>query len=191
MRSRLLHGAVVAVLMLIPVSSVRAADSYGVDPMHTSVSFQIQHAGISYVHGRFNQVSGEFTIDKDDPANSSYALTINVDSVDTNNKQRDTHLRSGDFFNVKQFPTITFKSTSVKPVEGGYEVTGNLTLHGETKEIKFKLSGGKETEFPPKVKRAGYWTDIKIKRSDFGMKNMLEAIGDPVYIAVGVEAVKK
>jgi polyisoprenoid-binding protein YceI len=191
MGSRLFHGAVAAVLTLAAVSSVRAADSYGVDPMHSSVSFQIEHAGISYVHGRFNQVSGEFTIDKDDPGKSSYKLTINVDSVDTNNKQRDTHLRSGDFFNVKQFPTITFKSTSVKPVDGGYEVTGDLTMHGETKEIKFKLSGGKETEFPPKVKRAGYWADFKIKRSDFGMNKMLEAIGDQVYIAVGVEAVKK
>jgi polyisoprenoid-binding protein YceI len=191
MRSRFLSGAVSMVLTLVANSSVRAADNYGVDPMHTSVSFKIQHAGISYVHGRFNQVSGEFTVDKDDPSKSSYNLTIKTDSVDTNNSKRDAHLRSGDFFNVKQFPTITFKSTSVKPVDGGYEVKGDLTMHGETKPIAFKLSGGKETEFPPGFKRAGYWTDLKINRSEFGMDKMLNAIGDPVDISIGVEVVLK
>ena len=114
-----------------------------------------------------------------------------VESVDTNNKQRDGHLKSADFFNAKQFPTISFKSSAFKPIEGGYEVTGDLTLHGETKPITFKLSGGKETEFPPKVKRAGFWADLKIKRSDFGMTKMLEAIGDSVYVSVGVEGTKK
>ena len=191
MRSRFLSGTVATVLTLAAIPSIRAADNYGVDPMHTSVSFKIQHAGISYVHGRFNQVSGEFTIDKDDPSKSSYNLTIKTDSVDTNNSKRDAHLRSGDFFNVKQFPTITFKSTSVKPVDGGYEVKGDLTMHGETKPITFTLSGGKETEFPPGFKRAGYWTDLKLNRSDFGMDKMLNAIGDPVEISVGVEVVLK
>jgi polyisoprenoid-binding protein YceI len=192
MRSRYFLGAVATVLALVAAHPVRAADSYGVDPAHSSVTFKIQHVGISYVQGRFNQVSGQFTIDKDDPSKSSYSLTINVESVDTNQKQRDTHLRSDTFFNAKQFPTITFKSTSVKPVKDGYEVTGDLTLHGETKPITFKLSGGKETEFPPKMKRIGYWTDdLKIKRSDFGMDQMLNAIGDEVSISVSVEAVKK
>jgi polyisoprenoid-binding protein YceI len=191
MRSRFILGTVAAILALAAVPALHAGDDFKVDPVHSSVSFQVQHAGISYVHGRFNVVSGEFTIDKTDPSKSSCALSIKAESVDTNNQQRDTHLKSADFFNVKQFPTITFKSTAFKAVEGGYEVTGDLTLHGETKAVTFKLSGGKETEFPPKVKRTGYWADLKINRSDFGMNKMLEAIGDTVFISVGVEGTKK
>jgi polyisoprenoid-binding protein YceI len=167
------------------------ADDYKIDPIHSSISFQIQHAGVSYVHGRFNEFAGEFTIDKADPSKCSCTLTIKAESVDTNNKTRDGHLRGPDFFNVKQFPTITFKSKSFKPIDGGYEVTGDLTLLAETRPVTFKLSGGKETEFPPKVKRTGYWADLKIKRSDFGMKKMLEAIGDDVYISLGIEGTKK
>ncbi len=193
MRGRFFPGTVAAVLALVAAAPpVPAADTYGVDPAHSAVTFKIEHVGISYVQGRFNQVSGELAIDKDDPSKSSYTLTINVESVDTNQKQRDTHLRSDSFFNAKQFPTITFKSTSVKPVKDGLEVTGELTLHGETKPISFRLSGGKETEFPKGLKRIGYWSDnLKIKRSDFGMDQMLNAIGDSVSISVSVEAVKK
>jgi polyisoprenoid-binding protein YceI len=192
MRVCIILRTVAAVLAVAAVASLQAADTYTVDPVHSSVSFQVQHAGISYVHGRFNEMSGEFTIDKDDPSKSSIAFTVKTDSVDTNNKQRDGHLKSPDFFNVKQFPAINFKSKSIKKGDkDSYEVTGDLTMHGETKEIKFKLSGGKETEFPPKVKRTGYWADLALKRSEFGMGKMLEAIGDTVYISVGVEGTKK
>jgi polyisoprenoid-binding protein YceI len=189
MRTRLFVGAVALTLATIPCLS--AADDYKVDGVHSSISFQVQHFGISYVHGRFNEMAGEFSIDKADPSKSSCTLTIKTESVDTNNKGRDTHLKSGDFFNVKQFPTITFKSKSFKAVEGGYEVTGDLTLHGETKPITFKLSGGKEIDSPKMGKRIGFWADLKINRSEFGMNKMLEGIGDPVYISVGVEGTKK
>lgn len=191
MRTRFVFGAVAVVLIALVAVPALCADEFKVDPMHSSVSFQVQHAGISYVHGRFNEISGEFAIAKADPSKSSCTLTIKTESVDTNNKGRDTHLRSADFFNVKQFPTITFKSKSFKAIEGGYEVAGDLTMHGETKPVTFKLNGGKETEFPPKVKRTGYWAELKINRSDFGMNKMLEAIGDTVYISVGVEGTKK
>lgn len=177
--------------LLAGVGTIRAADTYTVDPIHSSVSFKIEHAGISYVHGRFNQFEGSFTVDKSDPSQCSFSLSIKAESVDTANKNRDTHLRSGDFFNVKQFPTITFKSTSVKAADDGFEVTGDLTMHGETKAITFKLHGGKETEFPPKVKRTGYWTDLKINRSDFGMKTGGGAIGDAVEISIGLEGTRK
>jgi polyisoprenoid-binding protein YceI len=191
MGSRFFFGTVATVLALAVAPTLHASDDYKIDPVHSSISFQIQHAGISYVHGRFNDVSGEFTIHKADPTKSSCSLTIKVESVDTNNKGRDTHLRSADFFNVKQFPTITFKSTAFKAIKDGYEVTGDLTMHGETKSVTFKLNGGKETEFPPKVKRTGYYADLKVNRSDFGMNKMLEAIGATVYISVGVEGTKK
>jgi polyisoprenoid-binding protein YceI len=191
MRTRFLLGTVAAFLALTAAPTLHAGDDYKIDPVHSSFSFQAQHAGISYVHGRFNEVSGEFSIDKADPTKSSCSLTIKVESVDTNNKQRDTHLRSADFFNAKQFPTMTFKSTAFKAIKDGYEVTGDLTMHGETKSISFKLNGGKEIEFPKGMKRTGYHADLKINRSDFGMNKMLEMIGDTVYISVGVEGTKK
>jgi polyisoprenoid-binding protein YceI len=181
---------IAVILFVAVVASLEAADSFNVDPVHSSVSFQIEHFGISYIHGRFNKMKGEFSIDKDDASKSSITLTIDAESVDTNNGGRDKHLKSADFFNVKQFPTIMFKSKSLKAVKDGYEVTGDLTMHGETKEISFKLNGGKEMEMKGQ-KRVGYWADLKLKRSDFGMKNMLEGIGDTVYIAVGVEGTKK
>jgi polyisoprenoid-binding protein YceI len=191
MRHRFLLRIAAAVVAVAIVASLQAADTYSVDPIHSSVSFQIEHAGVSYVHGRFNEVSGEFTIDKEDPSKSSISFSIKVESVDTNNKQRDGHLRSDSFFDAKQFPTITFKSKTMKAVKDGYEVTGELKIHGETKEISFKLNGGKETKLLTKTTRTGYWADLTIKRSDFGMKGMLEAIGDTVYISVGVEGNKK
>src|SRR5262245_33853468 len=190
MRTRLFVRAVAAVLVVSAAVSLRAADTFTVDPVHSSVSFQIEHFGISYVHGRFNEMSGEFSIDKDDPSKSSITLTIKVDSVDTNNKQRDGHLKSPDFFNAKQFPTISFKSKSLKAAKDGYEVMGDLTMHGETKEISFTLHGGKEMEMKGQ-KRIGYWSELRLKRSDFGMKNMMGGIGDTVYVSVGVEGTKK
>src|SRR5713226_2028376 len=145
------------------------AENYVIDDNHSSVSFKIDHLGLSWIHGRFNAVSGNFTIDKNDPSKSAFELTLKAESIDTNNKKRDAHLRSPDFFNVKQFPTITFKSTMVKTAEGGFEVTGDLTMHGETKPITFTLKGGKEAEFPKGVQRTGYSTELALKRSDFGI----------------------
>jgi polyisoprenoid-binding protein YceI len=180
-----------AVLILAAASTARAADAYTVDPVHSSVSFSISHVGISDIHGRFDDVAGKLTIDKDDPSKSKFELSIKVDSVDTNNKMRDEHLRSPDFFNTKQFPTLTFQSTKVKKVEGGYEVTGDLTLHGVTKPVTFTLKGGDKTvEFPKGKMRLGFVTTLAIKRSEFDMKNMLEALGDEVHISIGVEGVK-
>ena len=88
-------------------------------------------------------------IDPDDASKCSFAMAIKTESVNTNNPKRDDHLRSPDFFNVKQFPAVSFKSTSVKAIKNGYEVTGELTLHGVTKPVKFELVGGGKAQFPP------------------------------------------
>lgn len=173
-------------------SSAHAADSFTVDPVHSSISFMISHQGISNIHGRFNQFSGQFTIDRDDPSKSSFALSIPVESVDTNNQKRDEHLRAPDYFNAKQFPLMTFQSTKVKAIDGGYEVTGDLTLHGVKKEITLELKGGnKLVEFPKGMHRIGMTTDTAIKRSDYGMRAELPvSLGDDVRIIMGIEAVK-
>jgi polyisoprenoid-binding protein YceI len=191
MRTSLLR-TVLALSVVAGVGSVSRADDYVIDAAHSGVTFQISHMGVSYIPGRFNELSGNFTIDTSDPAKSSFSLTIKTESVDTNNSKRDEHLRAPDFFNAKQFPTITFASTAVKAVEGGYEVTGDLTMHGETKPITFSLKGGKTAEFPPKVIRTGFTSpQIVIKRTDFGVGKPMPVLGNEVYIAVSFEGTKK
>src|SRR5947209_10298 len=103
----------VALAVLGASAPSRAAESYVLDAAHTGVSFKISHLGLSWTFGRFNEVSGNFTIDADDASKSSFALTIKTQSLDTANAKRDGHLQSPDFFNVKQYPSITFKSTAV------------------------------------------------------------------------------
>jgi polyisoprenoid-binding protein YceI len=183
---------VLAAVLIFAGVTARAADSFTVDPVHSSVTFMISHQGISQIHGRFNQFSGQFMIDRDDPSKSSFAFSIPVESVDTNNPKRDEHLRAPDYFNAKQFPNMTFQSTKVKPIDGGYEVTGDLTLHGVKKEMSLELKGGnKLVEFPKGMHRIGITTDTSIKRSDFGMRAELPvSLGDDVRIIMGIEATK-
>jgi polyisoprenoid-binding protein YceI len=180
-----------ATILATGASTTRAADTYTVDPVHSSISFMIEHAGVSNIHGRFNDFSGTVTIDTADPSKSSFALTIPVETIDTNNVKRDEHLRAPDYFNVKQFPTMTFKSTKVKAIDGGYEVTGDLTLHGVTKPISFTLKGGdKVVEFPKGKKRIGLVSNFSITRSQFGVTADIGALGDEVPITVGIEAAR-
>jgi polyisoprenoid-binding protein YceI len=183
---------VAVLLVFVGIGSAVSADDYVIDSVHSGVSFQIMHAGLSYIHGRFDNFGGNFSIDASDPAKSSFALTIKADSVDTNNSKRDDHLRSPDFFNVKQFPSISFASSSVKVIEGGYEVTGDLTLHGETKPVTFSLKGGKTTDFPPGVKRTGFASEqIVLKRSDFGVGKPMPVLGDEVYVSISFEGTRE
>lgn len=177
-----------AVLALAAVSHAVYAQQYVIDPAHTAITFQVAHAGISWTHGRFNAVQGAFSVNG---ANSQFATTIDAASIDTGNQQRDDHLRSPDFFNVKQFPTLAFQSTKVEPVQGGLSVSGELTLHGVKKPITFLLKGGKTAEFPPGVQRIGYSTSFRLKRSEFGMTNMLEAVGDDVYVNISFEGIEQ
>jgi polyisoprenoid-binding protein YceI len=191
MRAMTLKSGLLAVAALVAGSLVaNAADSYHLDPAHTSVTFKVEHLGLSWTHGRFNDVSGDFRIDAANPSASRFALTIKTESVDTANAKRDEHVASPDFFNAKQFPVISFKSTAVKAVEHGLEVTGDFTLHGETKPVTLLLTGGKTGEFPPGVRRTGYTTHLKIKRSDYGMDKMLQVVGDEVHIEISFEGVK-
>ncbi len=170
---------------------VRAAETYTVDPVHSSISFMISHAGISNIHGRFNDFSGKITIDKADPTKSSFAVTIPIESIDTNNVKRDEHLRAPDYFNAKQFPAMSFQSTKVKAIDGGYEVTGDLTLHGVTKPVSLTLKGGdKVVEFPKGTKRIGLVSTLSIRRSDFGVNAEPKALGDEIPISIGIEAAK-
>jgi polyisoprenoid-binding protein YceI len=193
MRKCFFSAVLAALVLSVPgAAPARAADDYVIDGMHSGVTFKISHLGLSWIYGRFDGFSGDFTIDPDDPGKSTFALTIKAETIDTNNAKRDEHLRSPDFFNVKQFPALAFKSTAIKPAQGGgYEVTGDLTMHGVTKPVTFTLVGGRQAEFPKGVQRTGFSTDLTIKRSEFGIDKFPEMLGDDISVSISFEGAKK
>jgi polyisoprenoid-binding protein YceI len=167
-------------------------ENYDIDPVHSFAVFKIKHLNLGYVWGRINSPMGSIVLDGADPTKSSVTLGLKAENVDTNNKERDKHLRSPDFFNAEKFPTISFKSTSIRKTgENDYEVAGTFTLLGKAKEIVIRLrliGSGKDAwgNF-----RTGFDGDFTIKRSEFGMTHMLDSIGDEVLIYVSVEGVRK
>jgi polyisoprenoid-binding protein YceI len=186
--SILLALVIFVVLTTLPAQS---AEDYNVDAAHSGVTFKVSHLGLSWIHGRFNEYAGTFTIDATDPSKSSFNLSVKAESIDTNNQKRDGHLRSPDFFNVKQFPSITLRSTSVKAIKEGFQVTGEFTMHGVTKPVSFEMLGGRKAEFPKGVHRTGYSTELTLKRSEYGIDKFGEAVGDNVYISISFEGTKK
>jgi len=144
--------SVVTVLALVGWRA--EAQAHKVDPVHSFVVFRIGHANIGYVWGRFNDPAGSFTLDDADPAKSSFEIEIKVANVDTHQPKRDEHLQTPDFFNAKQYPTITFKSTSVKKGSAAntLDVTGDLTMHGVTKSVTIPVE---RTSSPPRNVPAG------------------------------------
>lgn len=186
--------ALVVSLYLLPGlgSTARAGDKYQVDPVHSSVVFRVKHMGVGYTYGRFNEVTGTFVIDEQNPAGTTLDIQVKADSLDTNNAKRDEHLKGPDFFNVKEFTTLAFKSRSVRLVkEHTYEVTGDLTLHGVTKPLTVQLDHVGTAQDPRSGVRSGMEGSFTVKRSDFGMGFMVPAIGDDVWILVGLEGVKQ
>ena len=188
---RLVSVAIVAVLLGMISSAARAADNYKLDPVHSVVVFRIKHSNASYFWGRFNAPNGAFTLDESDPTKSTFAIDIQAANVDTGNPQRDTHLKSPDFFNARQYPAIKFKSTSVKKAADGnkLEVTGDVTMHGQTKPVTaiVELTGKGDMRGQ---QRAGVEATIELKMSDFGMKQN-PGLGDEVRIIAGVAGVKQ
>ena len=188
---------VVTLLVISP--AMFAADFYKIDPEHTSVIFSAAHTGFSYTYGMFRDVSGQYQIDKANPSNSRFQMVIRADSLDTNNAERDKHLRSEDFFNVQQFREITFDSTrcefSETPETGKvFRLVGNLTIHGVQRQVPLilrMLGGG--TGANGKDYRTGFLTQLEIKRSDFKMTNLLEKnlVGDAVGITVSFEGIQQ
>jgi polyisoprenoid-binding protein YceI len=178
--------------LLVLATNLVNNNAYSVDNSHSSVIFRIKHLNVSYTYGRFNQIAGTFLFDEADASKSSLSIEIKTDSLDSNSPDRDKHLKSPDFFNVKQFPTSTFKSTAVKATEAGkYEVTGDLTICGVTKPVTFTLTKTGEGDSPFKDHRFGFETNLVIKRGDFGIKFMPELLEDNVWLLISVEGVRK
>lgn len=170
-----------------------AAGSYTIDPVHSAVMFEVGHMNVSKTLGRFNKVTGTMTLDPD-PAKSEVQIEVDAASVFTGEKKRDDHLKSPDFFNVAQFPKITFKSTKIaRGDEGALEVTGDLTLHGVTKPVTatFEQVGAGKSMMDKKTFLVGFLGDLTIKRSDFGMTNMIPVASDEVALTIAVEAARQ
>ena len=167
------------------------ADTFKIDPVHSFVLFNVQHLGIANTYGRFTDISGTVVFDKDNPSKSSVELSVPVASLDTHNSIRDQSLRSPDFFDAKQFPTMTFKSTKVEGSGDMLTVSGDLTIHGVTKPMTVDFKKGGEGKGVFGEMRGGGETHFTIRRSDFGMNFQQGAIGDEVNIILSLEGIKK
>ena len=173
----------------------KAADTYAfdVEGKHIYAGFEISHLGFSIMHGRFDTFDGSIEYDAANPSASKVKVVIDAGSINTNHAKRDGHLKSPDFFNVGEFPEITFVSTSVVSGEEGMaKVTGDLTMLGVTKSITLDAKLIKAGPHPFNKKPIAAWSARgTIKRSDFGMKYGLPAIGDEVKLLLDVEAYKQ
>jgi polyisoprenoid-binding protein YceI len=186
MRKLLKSAMAVAVMGLAMATSVRAQE-FKLDTVHTAVYFAVGHLNnTSITYGRFNDVEGAFTLGE----KASFEFTVKAESIDTNYKKRDDHLRGPDFFNVKQFPLITFKSKSAKKEGNVYVVEGELTLLSQTKPITIKLTQGPEGKDPWGNHRTGLSTEFTIKRTDYGMTHMVGPAGDEVKLFISFEGTK-
>jgi polyisoprenoid-binding protein YceI len=174
-----------------------AADSYVVDKAHSEATFKIRHM-MSKVSGKFDDFTGTINVDPKNAAASSVEFTINAASIDTGNQGRDKHLRSGDFFDVEKFPTITFKSSSVKKTakKNVYNVTGALTMHGVTKSVTLPVEFLGFQKDPMGNDKAGFNVMTTLDRKAYGINwnKALDAGGallsDDVAIEINIEAAK-
>lgn len=179
------------VLMMTLMIQAGLADTYKVDPVHSSIVFRIGHLKVSNVTGRFNGATGTVEYDPAAPEKTSFDVKVASKDVDTANTTRDTHLRSADFFDVEKYPTIGFKSNNVKSAgEDTFEVTGDLTLHGVTKPITITLKHTGTGADAQGVARSGFATEFTINRTDYGMKSSM-GVADEVKLMVTLEVAKQ
>ncbi len=191
-----MHRVVVILSLLLGwalLASASVAETYKVDQAHSFVMFRAKRMGVVYVYGRFNDFSGTLTMSGDDISSGSLALEVRTESVDSGNERRDTHLRSPDFFNAKQLPVMSFSTTSLKGKGGNvYEVRGDLTLLGVTKEVIAEVEHvgtGKDRRSGKTM--VGFDTTFVIQRSDFGMKFMSGPLSEDIDIHLAIQAIEQ
>jgi polyisoprenoid-binding protein YceI len=159
------------------------AGTWAIDPVHSEVSFVVRHMMVSKVRGRFDKFEGTI-VTAENPLDSSVTATVDVSSINTNQEQRDAHIRSADFFEAEKHPTMTFVSTGVRPDGGDFLLDGDLTIRGVTKPVTFKLE---ISGFGPDAyggTRAGFSASTEINRHDFGVSFNGPIPGVPGGVAV-------
>lgn len=172
--------------------------TWNIDPVHSVAEFKVKHMMISNVKGQFTRINGVLALDETDLTNSHVEASIEAASITTRDVQRDAHLKSADFFDVATFPTLSFKSTRISRVgEGELAVTGDLTIHGITRNVVFTVEGPTSPAKDPWGNtRVGLSATTKINRKDFGLNwnAALETggilVGDEVTISLDVQFVK-
>ena len=168
-----------------------AADKYKIDLSHSAVIFRVMHLGIAPTYGRFRQLSGTFSLDAKAPHRSAVSIVVAANSVYTADKKRDAHLRGPDFFNVKQYPKISFKSSTVTRSGKQWKVAGKLELHGVVRPVTVVLAQVGAGKDPWGGYRVGFEGSFEIKRSAFGMTKMIGPASDEVRITLAFEGIKQ
>jgi len=198
MRNRIMASAVAACFVAL-MASFACADTWDIDPVHTSVQFSVRHMTISNVRGEFTKVSGKVVSEGNDPKQVRIEATIDASSISTQQPKRDADLRSPNFLDVANYPTVVFKSKKIEPAgPGKWELIGDLTIHGVTKEVTLRVEGPSEQVKDPYGNlRVGAHATTIINRKDFGLtwNRVLETggvlVGEQVAITIDVEAVRK
>jgi len=174
-----------------------ATEHWDFDPVHSSINFWVRHLMVSKVHGRFSDWSGTLELDDADPSKSRIAVSIDAKSIDTRDEKRDGHLRSPDFLDVENHPTLTFASTAIeRNGDDRLQVHGNLTIRGTSRPVVLDVEIGGRAKDPWGSERIGFSATAAIDRKDYGLQwNMaLETggvlVGDKVNITIEVEAAK-
>lgn len=162
--TRFASAAVVLLALSALASPAAAADNYQIDGVHSVIIFRIKHMDVGVFYGRFNNPTGTFTFDEADPSKSTFQAQVKSADFDSGNAKRDEHVRGPDFLSAKEFPTVNFKSKSVRSAgENKFEVTGDLTMHGQTRPVTIAMEkiGSNGTII-------GFEGKTEVKRSDFG-----------------------
>lgn len=185
-----------SVATLLTISASSYGQTWTADKSHAKVGFTVTHLMLTEVDGNFKNYDAKITASKPDLSDAVIELTADVNSINTENDRRDTHLKSPDFFDAAKYPTITFKSTSFKKVEGKkYKLTGDLTMHGVTKPVTLDavLTGPVTMENPRgKQEKAGLKLSGTIKRSDFGVgSSSVAVVSDEVELKAAGEFAKQ
>jgi polyisoprenoid-binding protein YceI len=195
-RIRIALAAALALIFTLPAAA--ATSTWQIDPAHTAAQFSVRHLAISTVRGAFSKVTGTVVFDDKDVSKSSVDVTIDVSTVDTREPNRDKDLMSDHFFDVAHYPTMTFKSSKVEQAGAGkLKVTGNLTIHGVTKEVVLDVDGpSAPVKDPWGNQRAAVNATTKINRQDYGVKwnatmdNGGVVVGDDVSINIDAEMIQ-
>lgn len=200
---KLIRTLLVVTLAALPLfaqevqTAAPVTESWTIDKSHSTAEFKVRHL-MANVGGRFNDFDAVIHLDRTNAANSSVEFTIQATSIDTGNKNRDEHLRSPDFFDVAKFPTISFKSVSIRERSKDlYDVTGDLTMHGVTKRITLPVQFLGFGRGPGGSEKAGFEITTTLNRKDFGVvwnRNLDEGgvlLGDDVKVTINLELNKK
>jgi polyisoprenoid-binding protein YceI len=183
--------------MSIATESTTTTTTWQIDPAHTNVEFSLKHLMISTVRGRFGAVSGTIVLDEANPAASTVTAEIDATSIDTRQEQRDAHLRSADFFDVENHPTLRFRSTSVTKSGDGFDVAGELTIRDVTRPVVLHATDEGRGGDPWGGERAAFSATTSIDRRDFGLtwNQALETggvlVSNDIRISLEVQAVKQ